>query len=146
VAPVETTSLHFQATVATQYHPSFHADYSGQNSLRSSSESATSVVMDLFGGLRAPWPGGELYLQPELSGGRGLSSTLGVAAFPSGEVYRVGNPEPSVIVGRAFLRQSFGFGGGKKKIEAGPNQLAGERDADALVVTAGKFSVTDVFN
>jgi high affinity Mn2+ porin len=146
VAQVEATSLHYQATVATQAHPSFHADYTGQNSLRPDSESATSVVMDLFAGVRAPWPGGELYLQPELSGGRGLSSTLGVAAFPSGEVYRVGNPEPTVIVGRAFLRQTFGLGGGKQKIEAGPNQLAGQRDADALVLTAGKFSVPDVFD
>ena len=116
-------SLHFQATVATQAHPSFGAPYSGTNSLKPAAESATSVVMDLVGTLR-PWAGAELTLQPELAGGRGLSSTLGVAAFPSGEVYRVGNPEPGLILGRAFLKQTLG----------------------AVALTAGKFSVTDVFD
>jgi high affinity Mn2+ porin len=145
-AAAEDASLHYQATVATQYHPGFSAPYSGKNSLQTAAESATSVVMDLFGAVRAPWAGGELYLQPELSGGRGLSSTLGVAAFPSGEVYRVGNPEPTVVVGRAFLRQVIGLGGERTKVESGQNQLAGERDRDALVVTLGKFAVPDVFD
>jgi high affinity Mn2+ porin len=145
-ARAEDASLRYQATVATQYHPGFDAAYSGKNSLRTAAESATSVVMDLFGAVRLPWTGSELYLQPELSGGRGLSSTLGVAAFPSGEVYRVGNPEPQVVAGRAFLRQVIGLGGGRTKTGAGPNQLGGERDQDALAITIGKFAVTDVFD
>jgi high affinity Mn2+ porin len=142
----ESSGLHFQATVATQYHPSFDAKFSGKNSLSAAGESATSVVMDLFGGIRAPWPGGELYLQPELAGGKGLSSTLGVAAFPSGEVYRVGDPAPAVIVGQAFLRQTFGFGGGTVKLDSGQNQLGGSRDKNALIITAGKLATTDIFD
>jgi high affinity Mn2+ porin len=138
----ERLSLHFQTTVATQWHPSFHAIYSGKNSLGPSAESATSVVMDLFTGARL-WRGAEVYLQPELSGGRGLSSTLGVAAFPSGEVYRVGNPTPTIIVGRLFLRQVVGFGGGAARVEPGPNQLGGTSDRDALTLTVGKVSTTD---
>lgn len=139
----ERFSLHYQATVATQYHPSFSAPYSGKNSLQPNEESATSVVSDVFLGAR-PWRGTEVYLQPELAGGRGLSSTLGVAAFPSGEVYRVGNPTPTVVVGRAFLRETVGLGGGTTRVEAGPGQLAGTRGRDALTITAGKFSTTDV--
>ncbi len=139
----ERASLRYQATVAAQWHPAFHAAYSGANSLRPEAESATSVVMDLFAGVR-PWTGGELYLQPELAGGRGLSSTLGVAAFPSGEVYRVGNPAPSVIVGRAFLRQTIALGGGTVRVEPGQNQLAGARPRDAITLTAGKMATTDV--
>jgi high affinity Mn2+ porin len=138
----ERYSLHYQATVATQWHPSFPAAYSGRNSLQPAAESATSVVMDLFSGAR-PWRGAEVWFQPELAGGRGLSSTLGVAAFPSGEVYRVGNPEPTIVVGRAFLRQTIGLGGGPIRLEAGPNQLAGTRDRDALTLTVGKVSTTD---
>ncbi len=99
--------FHFQATVATQAHPSFHAAYSGKNSLSPDAESATSVVLDLSATVH-PWTGSEITVQGELAGGRGLSSTLGVAAFPSGEVYRVGNPEPTIILARAQLRQSFG--------------------------------------
>ncbi len=144
-APPERLSLHYQATVATQWHPAFSARYSGPNSLRPGRESATSVVSDLVLGAR-PWAGAELILQPELAGGRGLSSTLGVAAFPSGEVYRVGNPAPSVIVGRLLLRQVFGFGGGAVQEDAAPGRLGGPRDRDALVVTAGKLSTTDVLD
>jgi high affinity Mn2+ porin len=105
-------------------------------------ESATSVVADLFAGARL-WNGADLQLQPELSGGRGLSSALGVAAFPSGEVYRVGNPAPTIVVGRVFLRQVIGLGGGRVTVESGPSQFAGERDRDALTVTLGKVATTD---
>ncbi|MCA1829616.1 MAG: carbohydrate porin, partial [Myxococcales bacterium] len=113
----------YQATVATQAHPAFDAPYSGKNSLNPDAESATSVVMDLSAetGL---WEGATLTLAPELAGGRGLSSTLGVAAFPSGEVYRVGNPEPTLILARVALKQTFGD----------------------LTITAGKQAVTDTFD
>jgi len=138
----EAFAVHFQVTVATQAHPSFTAAYSGKNSMKPGSESATSVVMDLFTGTRL-WKGAEVYLQPELSGGRGLSSTLGVAAFPSGEVYRVGDPTPTISAARVFLRQVIGLGGGTVAIEPGPNQLAGTRDRDALTLTVGKVSIPD---
>lgn len=141
----ERFSLHYQATVATQWHPAFAARYSGPNSLRPGRESATSVVADLVLGAR-PWSGAELVLQPELAGGRGLSSTLGVAAFPSGEVYRVGNPAPSVIVGRLLLRQVFGWGGGTVQEDPSPGRLGGPRDRDALAVTLGKLAATDVLD
>lgn len=144
-AQEERYSLHYQATVATQWHPAFQAPYSGRNSMQPGEESATSVVADLFAGARL-WSGAAAYFQPELAGGRGLSSTLGVAAFPSGEVYRVGNPMPSVIVGRAFLRQVIGLGGGPIRVEAGPNLLAGTRDRDALTLTVGKVATTDFFD
>jgi high affinity Mn2+ porin len=143
--PDERAAARFQLTVATQAHPAFSAPYTGRNSMRPSGESATSVVTDLFLGARA-WPGAEVHLQPELSGGRGLSSTLGVAAFPSGEVYRIGNPEPTLFVGRAFLRQTLGLGGGRAAVEADLNRLAGAADRDRLTVTVGKFSVPDVFD
>lgn len=138
----ERFSIHYQATVATQWHPSFSAPYSGTNSMGPGEESATSIVTDLFAGARL-WSGAEAYFQPELAGGRGLSLTLGVAAFPSGEVYRVGNPDPTVIVGRAFLRQVIGLGGGPIHVEPGPNHLGGTRDRDALTLTVGKVATTD---
>jgi len=116
-------SFHFQATVATQWHHKFTAPYSGKNSLRPDTESATSVVMDL-GAVVRPWTGADITVQSELAGGRGLSSTLGVAAFPSGEVYRVGNPEPTIILGRAVVRQALG----------------------PWTVTAGKLSTPDLFD
>ena len=140
--PDERFSIHYQATVVTQAHPSFSALYTGKNSMRTEAESATSVLMDLFAGLRL-WKGGELYFQPELTGGFGLSTTLGVAAFPSGEVYRVGDPKPIIIPARLFLRQVIGLGGGTVTVEPGPNQLRVTRDRDALTLTVGKVSTPD---
>lgn len=139
----ERVALHFQATAATQAHPRFRASYTGPNSLRPEREAATSVVLDLFAGARL-WPGAEVYLQPALSGGSGLSSTLGVAAFPSGEVYRVGDPAPTVFVGRLFLRQVIALGADTVTTESGQNQLGGARPRDAITLTAGKLAVLDV--
>ena len=51
----------YQATVATQAHPSFDAAYSGKNSLKAAAESATSVVMDLSAELGL-WEGATLTL------------------------------------------------------------------------------------
>ena len=141
----ERYSFHFQSTVATQYHPAFHSPYTGRNSLSGDAESATALVSTLFADLRV-WPGGELLFDPELSGGKGLSSTLGVAAFPSGIVYRVGDPAPAVYVARIALSQTFGLGGGKVINQAGPNELAGVRDRDQLAITVGRLSVIDVFD
>jgi high affinity Mn2+ porin len=136
-------SLHFQATVATQGHPGFGAAYSGQHSLSSESEAATSVVMDVFAGMRL-WKGAEIYFQPELAGGRGLSSTEGIAAFSSGEVYRVGDPQPTLVLGRIFYRQEFGLGGGSEWVPAGVNQIGVTRDRARLTFTLGKLTTTDI--
>jgi high affinity Mn2+ porin len=92
------------------------------------------------------WRGAEFLFNPEMSGGKGLSRTLGVAAFPSGIVYRVGDPAPAVYLARLALRQTFGLGGGKVANDRGPNELAGTRDRDQLTITLGRLSVTDVFD
>ncbi len=139
----ESFSLHFQFTAATQYHPAFSAKYSGANSLDPDAESATAFVSTLFLDHRL-WPGGELLFNPEMSGGKGLSKTLGVAAFPSGIVYRVGDPAPAIYPARIAISQTFGLGGGTVANGSGPNELAGARDRDQLAITAGRFSVIDV--
>jgi high affinity Mn2+ porin len=108
-------------------------------------ESATAFVSTLYADLRL-WPGAELLFNPEMSGGKGLSKTLGVAAFPSGIVYRVGDPAPAVYVARLALSQTFDLGGGRVTNEAGANELAGTRDRDVLAISAGRLSVTDVFD
>jgi high affinity Mn2+ porin len=140
----ERYSLHYQFTGATQYHPSFSSSIlPGNNSLSSEAESATAFVTTLYADLRA-WRGGELLFDPEMSGGKGLSKTLGVAAFPDGIVYRVGDPAPAVYVARLAFSQTFDLGGGKVVNEGGPNELTGLRDRDVLAITVGRFSVVDV--
>lgn len=138
-------SVHFQSTLATQYHPKFDAPYSGPNSMQSGAESATALVTTGYLDVRL-WKGAELLVNPELSGGKGLSQTKGVAAFPSAIVYRVGDPSPAIYLARLALSQTFGLGGGKVLVEGGPNELKGSRDRDQLAITVGRLTVTDVFD
>jgi high affinity Mn2+ porin len=99
----------------------------------------------LYGGVRL-WPGAELWANPEVDQGFGLSKTLGVAGFPSGEAYKVGAYQPYVRLPRAFLRQTIGLGGSVETVDPDLNQLGGARRQDRLVFTLGKFSVVDVFD
>jgi high affinity Mn2+ porin len=138
-------SFHFEYTMATQYHPDFFAKYSGANSLSPDAESATALIATVYADMRL-WKGAELLFNPEMSGGAGLSHSLGVAAFPSGIVYRVGDPAPAVYLARLAISQTFELGGGRVINESGPNELAGKRDKNQLAITVGRLSVIDVFD
>ena len=138
-------NLHFQQTVIMQYKPSFTAPYTGQNSLIPNAETQTSLTSTLFGGARL-WKGAEAYLNPELSGGSGLSKTLGIAGFPNGETFRVGAAEPKIYLARLYLTQYFNFGDEKEYIDDDVNQLAGMRSKRYLKITAGKFGMADFFD
>ncbi len=143
--PEENLQAHFQATVVTQAHPSFDAPYSGANSLRPEPEHESTVTSTLFLGARL-WKGGQIYVNPEVSGGSGLSKGFGVAGFPNGEAFRVGNPEPHVYLARLFLRQTFALTAETEKVESDQNQLAGNRPTRRIVVTAGRFGLSDFFD
>jgi high affinity Mn2+ porin len=85
-------------------------------------------------------------IDPEIDQGFGLSNTLGVAGFTSGEAYKVGAAVPYARLPRAFIRQTVDLGGDKQTVDAGANQFSGSQTANRLVITVGKFSVTDVFD
>jgi high affinity Mn2+ porin len=143
-AAAESWSFHDQATFVTQEHPGFSSPYSGPKSLASEEKPQTSVTATLFLGARA-WKGLEAYLDPELSGGSGLSSTAGVAGFPNGEIYRVDDTRPKWSLARAFVRQTFGLGGGEESedVAGDQNQLAGRVDRRRVVLVAGRFALND---
>ena len=138
-------SLHAQATFVVQYHPAFRSLFQGANSLNPKSLGDETFDLTLYAGVRL-WHGGELYANPELDQGFGLSNTLGVAGFPSGEAYKVGKSEPYLRLQRLFFRQTFDFAGENQTVASDENQLAGSRTTDNLVVTLGKFSATDIFD
>lgn len=141
----ERYSLHAQATYVLQYHPAFRSPYRGTNSLDPGSRGDETVDMTFFAGAKL-WRQGELYINPEIDQGFGLSGTFGVAGFLSGEAYKVGSATPYVRIPRLFFRQTFDLGGDEQMIAAGANQLASTHTADNLVVTLGKFGVTDIFD
>ncbi len=92
------------------------------------------------------WDGGEVYYNPELLQGFGLSDTVGAAGFPSGEAQKSNFPYPHYNTSRLFVRQTFGFGGEQEELASGSTQLAGKADISRLTVQIGKFAVTDVFD
>jgi high affinity Mn2+ porin len=143
--PQDLWAIHGQATLTWQGHPAFTSPYAGPNSLDASANGRETFDATLYAGLH-PWPGGELWIDPEIDQGFGLSNTLGVAGFPSGEAYKVGKAAPFLRLPRAFLRQTIDLGGAGEKVEADQNQFSGQRSADRLVLTLGKFAVTDVFD
>jgi high affinity Mn2+ porin len=141
----ETWNLHGQMTHVVQGYPAFRAPYSGQNSLDPAHRNAETTDTTLFAGFR-PWKGGELYINPEEDQGFGLSNTLGVAGYPSGEAYKVGAHAPYLRIPRLFIRQVFGLGGSDQAIEDGANQLDGSLPSDNITLTVGKFSAVDIFD
>lgn len=141
----EAWSLHGQLTNVWQYHPAFRSSVFGPNSLDPGSRGNETVDVTLFLGLRV-WNNLELYANPEIDQGFGLSNTLGVAGFPSGEAYKVGKSSPYFRLQRLFGRISFNLGGDIQTVAPAANQLGGERTADNLVITFGKFSVGDIFD
>src|SRR5208282_6529418 len=72
--------LSAQCNVIFQWHPHFHAEYSGPNSFEHASEQAASEVVTLYGGLQMS-PTMEALVDVENAGGSGLSQTLGLAGF-----------------------------------------------------------------
>jgi hypothetical protein len=140
-------SVHFQMTVIDQIHTDFHAAYSGNNSFADTVEpGATSVTSTLFIG-RKLWKGATFYFNPELSGGRGLSSALGMAGALNGETYRIGDPSPVVSIARGYLQQLIPLGGTDSvSLDNGKNQVGMKVPANRLVITGGKFSISDFFD
>jgi len=138
-------SLHMQGTSTTQGHPQFSSAIAdGPGSMKSHGQSATTNDATLFTGIRLG--NLELYINPEMDQGFGLSNTLGVAGYTSGEAYKIGAYDPYFRMQRLFGRYVVDLGGESQTVEDGPNQLAGIHDSDNVTFTFGKFSVVDIFD
>jgi high affinity Mn2+ porin len=118
-------------------------------------DTAKTFDFTLYLGARV-WRGGEFYIDPELDQGYGLgfpspgfvtyTGTVGAAGFPSAEAYKVGSASSYSRVQRIFVRQTIDLGGPKQYVAPDENQLGESVDTRHLTLTAGEFSVTDVFD
>jgi high affinity Mn2+ porin len=141
----ETWAVHGQSTITWLLQPAFRSPYQGLHSLSPDANGRETIDATLYAGVR-PWPGAEIWINPEVDQGFGLSDTFGVAGYPSGEAFKVGKAEPYFLVQRGFLRQTINLGGETEKLEPDLNQLAGTQTANRLVFTIGKFSIVDIFD
>jgi high affinity Mn2+ porin len=147
-------NIHFQTTYIYQYKPAFTAPYEGPNSLDSNEEKENSLTATLYLGLRL-WKGAELYVNPEIAGGSGLSGALGMAGSSNGETFRVGNPAPTLYIARTYLTQTFALRNtytrkngiqNSEYAEGDANQLGGYSPKNYLRLYAGKFCLGDLFD
>ena len=141
----EKWNLYYQATSIGQYHPAFSALYSGPESLLTHPEAEASITTTLFFGWR-PFQNTQLYFDPEIAGGRGFSSTDGIANFPNGEIPRVAAATPKPYLARLYVTQDFALGSERETIESDENQLGGSRPMTRYSITVGRFTVTDFFD
>ena len=138
-------SLHAQSTWVLQAHDGFRSPYNGQNSLSGEKESAHTWTMTAFLGGRL-WHGGEVYLNPEMAQGSGLSGSVGVAGFPNGEATRASSPDAHFYLARYFFRQTIGIGEGAIDMSDDKNQIAGKVSSQRLTLTVGKVAANDFFD
>ena len=142
---IQNWAVHGQSTFTWMLQPAFRAPYTGPQSLQPDANGRETFDATLYAGFR-PWAGGEIWINPEVDQGFGLSNTFGVAGYPSGEAYKLGKGDPYVLVQRGFLRQTIDLGGEQQALEPDLNQLGGLQTADRVVLTVGKYSVVDIFD
>jgi high affinity Mn2+ porin len=138
-------NVHGQFTAVEQGYPAFRSPYEGANSLSGANQAQNTVSATAFVGFR-PWDGTDIYINPEITQGFGLSDTLGIAGFPNFEAQKAAFPAPRADMARVYVQQTFGLGGEQEAIEDGPNQIAGKEDISRITIVAGRFAVTDFFD
>ena len=138
-------SIHWQATVIPQYHFEFSSPYQGINSVVPKEGVKTSLTTTFFINYR-PYKNTYIIFNPEAAGGKGLSKTLGIAGFPNGEIYRVGNPAPQPYIARLYVEQRFPLSRQRTVRATEQDSVKKTVPVRYISVLAGKFSITDFFD
>jgi high affinity Mn2+ porin len=149
---------HFQLTTVDQSHGRFNSPYVGTASLQPNPEEDLSLTSTMFTITRL-WKNGYFFFNPEISGGKAFSGASGIAGFPNGEIYRVGNPAPQAYIARAYLQQIIPLPGYKYEHlsftdsitpltdnEDMVNQLPKNIQDKRLVFIIGKYCLADFFD
>ena len=138
-------SVHWQATIIPQYHFKFNSPYEGANSLMPKEGAKTSLTTTFFINYH-PFKNIFLVFNPEAAGGKGLSKTLGIAGFPNGEIYRVGNPAPQPYIARLYAEYRMPFSKNIELKAVRADSIKRPVPVKYLSVLFGKFSLTDFFD
>ena len=138
-------TLHFQLTTVTQNHQTIKAPYSGDKSLQQKEKPATSLTTSVFAGIRL-FKNTELFVNPEMAGGEGMSSATGIAGFPNGETFRVGSTKPVIYLARAYLHHIIPLIKEKQWTNDDANTIAEMTPKKYISLSAGKLSLDDFFD
>ena len=134
-----------QANVIFQAHPSFHAPYSGPNSLDPRFETATSRVLTFYSGMRVN-DSTELLVDIEETGWKALSTGLGLAGFTNLDIVRNPTLGKAPYVARAMVHKVFALSDDTVENQRNALSLFDELPRRRLEVRFGKFSLADFFD
>jgi high affinity Mn2+ porin len=144
-AEPDNLAFHGQFTFVGQGYPAIRSPYVGANSLPGGGQIRETTDATLAVGYQ-PWQGGQFWFEPEIDQGFGLANTHGLAGFATAEAFKLGASYPYARVDRYFLRQTFELGGPTQNIDADMGVFAGTTTQDRVVLTAGKYSIVDIFD
>jgi high affinity Mn2+ porin len=134
-----------QANFIFQTHPSFHADYSGKNSLSPNFEEATSRVLTLYTGVRLD-NSTELLVDVEEAGGAALSTGLGLAGNTDLDIVRNPTLSKAPYLGRGMIHKVFALSKDKVENQRSWLSLFDKLPRRRLEIRFGKFSMPDFFD
>src|SRR5260370_11309358 len=122
----ERWNVYGQFTYITNFKIPFHAPYTNANgavtSFSPDYERSYTGTFSLFFGA-ALWPGGELYVAPEIIAERPLSQLRGLGGVTENfELQKTGGATPHLYRPRLNLRQPFNLGGPPIPINSRPPQ------------------------
>jgi len=140
-----------EITVIAQGVPSFRSRHSGPNSFPSGGQLDFTETGTVYLGAR-PLPNLEVYANPEFAWGNAPGAGSGLAGYSNGDL--IGQPVSTgtPYFARAFVRWRIPVRQGKDKavgredVGRAPNIIAGPVPQHRLIVTVGKFAVTDIFD
>jgi high affinity Mn2+ porin len=146
----ESWNAYGQFTYISSWKRPFSAPYTNLNgsdgSLVPGAERSFTGSFTLFFGLRL-WKGGEAYLVPEVISERALSGLHGIGgAIQNFELQKTGSTTPQIYRSRSYLRQTINLGSDRLTRSSDPMQLATTVDSRRVVLTAGNFTILDVFD
>lgn len=147
IAGAQDSSLTFayQMTSISQVHPKFRSPYAGDNSLQPKEAVRSTLTGTLYFTLKTG-RGTQVILNPEVAGGEGFSGATGLAGFPNGESFRVGNPKPTIYLARLVVEQTFPLHATQVRAKADTNLSSGDEADNYLKLYGGRFCLADYFD
>jgi high affinity Mn2+ porin len=133
-----------QSNFIFQAHEPFHSPYSGPNSFRAEGQAVASRTLTLYTAVRLR-RFTELVANFDEAGGRGLSDTLGIAAYVNADAIdpTVGR---SVYLSRSFIHQTVALTADRIDEDPNPFYLQPSIPRRRLEFTFGKMSLLDFFD
>jgi high affinity Mn2+ porin len=134
-----------QMNFVYQANPPFYAAYSGPHSFKSNYNKSTGRVLTVYTGYRLS-KSSEVLVSAEETGGLGLSSALGIAAFTNLDAVRDASLSQVPYLARVMYHGVIALSHEKTDTNRNAFSIFSELPARRLEVRIGKFSIPDFFD